>query len=52
MRNQGKVYTLMGGDRDVVKAGANVWVRGRVNKGMVSYCQQGELFQVLEARPA
>jgi hypothetical protein len=52
MRTQGKVYQLMGGDRNVVKAGATVWVRGRVNKGVVSYCQQGEPFQVLEARPA
>jgi hypothetical protein len=52
MRAQGKVYQLMGGDRNVVKAGATVWVRGRVNKGVVSYCQQGEPFQVLEARPA
>jgi hypothetical protein len=52
MRAQGKVYQLMGGDRNVVKAGATVWVRGRVDKGVVSYCQQGEPFQVLEARPA
>ena len=52
MRAQGKIYQLMGGDRNVVKAGATVWVRGRVNKGVVSYCQQGEPFQVLEARPA
>jgi hypothetical protein len=52
MRTGGKVYLLMGGDRSVVKSGAKVKVRGRLDSGMISYCQQGEPFQVLEAHPA
>jgi hypothetical protein len=52
MRTQGKVYLLMGGDKTVVKAGATVQVKGRVNTGIMSYCQQGQPFQVSEAHPA
>jgi hypothetical protein len=51
MRTQGKTYLLMGGDKNVVKAGATVQVKGRVNSGIMSYCQQGQPFQVTEAHP-
>ena len=52
MRSGDKLYLLVGGDRAVVKAGARVTVRGMPSPQLVSYCQQGEPFQVLEAHPA
>ena len=50
LRSGGKVYQLMDGDRNVIKAGNNVTVRGHVATGVMSYCMQGEPFQVTEAR--
>jgi hypothetical protein len=50
LRSGGKVYQLMGGDQNVIKAGNNVTVRGHVATGVMSYCMQGEPFQVTEAR--
>jgi hypothetical protein len=35
-----------------VRAGARLVVRGRVEAGLVSYCQQGTPFLVSEVRPA
>ena len=40
---------LSGGDPKVVKAGADVTVTGVIAKGMMSYCQQGQIFQVQTA---
>jgi hypothetical protein len=50
LRAGGKVYQLMGGDQNVIKAGNNVTVRGHVVTGVMSYCMQGEPFQVTEAK--
>lgn len=52
LNNGGKAYLLLGGDRNVIQAGATVTVRGRVAEGVMSICQQGTPFQVVEARPA
>jgi hypothetical protein len=38
--------------RSAVRAGARLEVRGRVEAGLVSYCQQGTPFLVSEVRPA
>lgn len=46
----GKTYNLIGGDQDVVKPGATVVVRGSEKPDMVTTCQQGVPFQVVEAR--
>jgi hypothetical protein len=47
-----KKYLLMGGDPNIVKAGLRVTVTGRPAPQLLSYCQQGEPFQVSEAHPA
>jgi hypothetical protein len=39
-------------DRSAVRAGARLVVRGRVEPGLVSYCQQGTPFLVSEVHPA
>lgn len=38
----GKTYLLVGGDRAELQAGAKVTVSGRVDRGLLSTCQQGE----------
>lgn len=50
MQTGGKTYLLLGGDKNIVKAGNNVVVRGHVVKNVMSYCMQGQPFQVTEAR--
>ncbi|MGH3736522.1 MAG: hypothetical protein ACRDT6_13035 [Micromonosporaceae bacterium] len=45
----GKTYTLVGGDREVVKAGADVVVRGVEDPDIMTICQQGVPFRVTEA---
>ncbi|MEU4402126.1 hypothetical protein ACIQH6_08385 [Micromonospora orduensis] len=45
-------YLLLGGPRDVLRAGAKVTVTGRVEAGVMTTCQQGTPFQVETARPA
>jgi hypothetical protein len=52
LRADGKTYQLVGGDKTIVKAGNNVVVRGHVVKGLMSYCMQGQPFQITEARLA
>jgi hypothetical protein len=37
-----KTYLLVGGDRAELQAGAKVTVSGRVDRGLLSTCQQGE----------
>ncbi|RLP87339.1 MULTISPECIES: hypothetical protein [unclassified Micromonospora] len=39
-------YLLIGGPRDVLRAGAKVTVTGRVEPGMMTTCQQGTPFVV------
>ena len=43
---------LSGGNQDIVKAGATVTVVGVIRGDMLSYCQQGPIFQVLQATAA
>jgi hypothetical protein len=38
----GRQYLLVGGDRSVLQAGVRVAVTGRVDRGLLSTCQQGE----------
>jgi hypothetical protein len=52
LRSGGQLYHLMGGDKNIVKTGNNVVVRGHIAKGVMSYCMQGQPFQVTEARQA
>ncbi|MDT4988650.1 MAG: hypothetical protein QOI74_2744 [Micromonosporaceae bacterium] len=50
LRTNGSTYQLMGGDANIVKAGSNVVVTGHVVKGIMSYCMQGQPFQISQAR--
>ncbi|HEV2895766.1 MAG TPA: hypothetical protein VG411_18610, partial [Actinomycetota bacterium] len=49
----GKTYLLVGGDRSELRAGVRVAVTGRVDRGLLSTCQQGEPLVVasIEAAP-
>ena len=46
----GKTYNLVGGDPTVLKVGARVVVRGEEQPDLVTMCQQGIPFRVVEAR--
>ncbi len=48
----GQRYNLTGGDKAIVKLGARVKVVGVIRTGLMSYCQQGRIFQVLQASTA
>jgi len=48
----GRQYNLTGGDKAILKAGARVKVTGVTPTDMMSYCQQGAIFQVLTAAKA
>jgi hypothetical protein len=50
MQTGGKTYLLLDGDKNIVKAGNNVVVRGHIVKGVMSYCMQGQPFQITDAR--
>lgn len=53
MTYDGAVYGIFGQfDRAVVHTGAEVTLRGYLDHGMVSFCQQGIPFVVEEAEPA
>jgi hypothetical protein len=52
LRSNGGTYQLMGGDTNIVKAGNNVVVTGHVVKGVMSYCMQGQPFEITQARLA
>jgi len=47
----GTQYLLIGGDPQVVRAGASVVVVGRLQPGMVTTCQQGTPLVVVSAQP-
>jgi hypothetical protein len=49
----GRTYLLVGGDRAELRAGTRVAVTGRVDRGLLSTCQQGEPLVVasIEAAP-
>lgn len=44
-------YLLVGGDREVIRAGAHLTVTGRIVPDLVTTCQQGTPFVVASARP-
>lgn len=50
--NGGKGYELMGGDKNVLKAGAHVVVRGKIRTDIVTICQMGPVLEVLSSQPA
>ena len=50
MRTAKETYLLVGGDKSVVREGAQVTVRGRPAPDLMTTCQQGVPFQVTEAR--
>jgi len=50
--SQGAQYLLLGGDPAVLREGQRVIVRGQVQAGVATTCQQGVPFIVAEARPA
>ena len=45
-------YLLVGGDRDQLRPGARVAVTGRVDRDLLSTCQQGEPLVVASIKPA
>lgn len=45
-------HLLVGGPRDVLRAGAKVIVTGRVQADLITTCQQGTPFLVETAKPA
>ncbi|GIF46018.1 hypothetical protein DFJ67_5450 [Asanoa ferruginea] len=45
-------FLLIGGDRSVLRPGARVTVTGRVDRSVVTTCQQGTPFVVTSAAPA
>lgn len=51
-KGDGPVYLLIGGDRTVLTAGSEVTVRGYAKPGLMSTCQQGTPFEVVEAKRA
>ena len=46
----GATYQLMGGDPAIVKAGNRVVITGHLAIGVMSYCMQGQPFQIVESR--
>ena len=48
----GQRYLLVGGDRAELRAGSRVAVTGRVDRGLLSTCQQGEPLVVSAVEPA
>jgi hypothetical protein len=48
----GQRYLLVGGDRAELRAGSRVAVTGRVDRGLLSTCQQGEPLVVSAIEPA
>jgi hypothetical protein len=45
-------YLLVGGDRSKLRPGARVAVTGRVDRGLLSTCQQGLPLEVASIEPA
>ncbi|HET6212253.1 MAG TPA: hypothetical protein VFE14_05205 [Micromonosporaceae bacterium] len=52
LRVAGRVYELMGGDRNMLRDGAMVSVRGRIRTDVVTTCQVGPVLEVLQVHPA
>jgi hypothetical protein len=52
MKSDSQTYLLVGGDRQLVRPGNRVTVRGRPDPNMITTCQQGTPFVVAEVRAA
>ncbi|MBV1855664.1 hypothetical protein [Catellatospora tritici] len=52
LRTPGRTYQLMGGDKDVVKPGAQLMVTGRIRTDIATICQMGPVLEVISARPS
>jgi hypothetical protein len=50
--DQGGRYLLVGGERSELQAGARVQVTGRVDRGLLSTCQEGEPLVIASVEPA
>ena len=50
--DRGDRYLLLGGEKAELRAGARVQVTGRVDRGLLSTCQQGEPLVVRSIKPA
>jgi hypothetical protein len=47
-----QTYLLLGADREVIRQGGRVTVRGKPQPGLMTTCQQGTPFQVSDIRRA
>jgi hypothetical protein len=52
LRAGDRAYLLLGGDREMIRKGGRVTVRGKAQPGLMTTCQQGTPFQVAEIRRA
>jgi hypothetical protein len=52
LRTDGQMYQLVGSADPQIKPGARLSVRGRLNPGLVTTCQQGTPLQVVSVQPA
>ena len=52
LRAGDRAYLLLGGDRNMIRQGGRVTVRGKPQPGLMTTCQQGTPFQVSEVRLA
>lgn len=46
LKHEGETYNLIGGDKKILKAGAEVEVAGTLKENMMTTCMQGKPFQV------
>jgi hypothetical protein len=52
LRTTGELYQLVGTANPIIKPGARLRVTGRPNPTLITTCQQGTPFQVVDVRPA
>ncbi|HEY2948937.1 MAG TPA: hypothetical protein VGJ53_11150 [Micromonosporaceae bacterium] len=52
LRTGDEVYQLVGSADPMIKPGARLAVRGRPNPNLITTCQQGTPFEVIEVRAA
>ena len=52
LRAGDQMYQLIGSSDPLITVGARLSVRGRPNPGLVTTCQQGTPFQVVQVQPA
>ena len=52
LRTTGELYQLVGSADPMIQPGARLRVTGRPNPNLITTCQQGTPFQVVEVHPA